>query len=173
MTSSGAKNGIFAPDEVTFSYLRERGIEGEGAIRSDPDASYKEVREYDVSQLEPQVACPPSPGNVHPVRELSQIEVDQVVIGSCTNGRLEDLREAARVLKGKKVAPYLRLIVIPATQGIYLQALREGLIEIFIEAGGAVSTPMCPPRQGPQVGVLTAAPASIKTSTSPSRSASR
>lgn len=151
---AGAKNGIIAPDEVTFSYLRERGVSNYRVFRSDPDARYQAVYEYDASRIEPLVACPPSPANVKPVRALSHIEIDQVVIGSCTNGRLEDLREAAEILRGRKVAPWVRLIVIPATQGIYLQALREGLIEVFIEAGAAVSTPTCGPCLGGHMGVL-------------------
>ena len=151
---AGAKNGIFLPDEITMRYGEGRW-KGEARVyRSDPDAEYVEVREYDVSGLQPQVACPPSPGNVKGVRELSGVEIDQVVIGSCTNGRLDDLREAAQILKGRKVAPYVRLIVIPATQNVYLQALREGLIEVFIEAGAAVSTPTCGPCLGGHMGVL-------------------
>jgi len=151
---AGAKNGIFVPDEATFRYLEERGVKEWRAFESDPDAHYVEVREFDVSGLEPQVACPSSPANVRAVGELADVEIDQVVIGSCTNGRIEDLRVAAQVLKGKKVAPYMRLIVIPATQGVYLQALREGLIETFIEAGAAVSTPTCGPCLGGHMGVL-------------------
>jgi len=151
---AGAKNGIFLPDEITMRYGEGRW-KGEARIySSDPDAEYVEVREYDVSGLQPQVACPPSPGNVKGVRELSGVGIDQVVIGSCTNGRLDDLREAAQILKGRKVAPYVRLIVIPATQNVYLQALREGLIEVFIEAGAAVSTPTCGPCLGGHMGVL-------------------
>ena len=151
---AGAKNGIFLPDEITMRYGEGRW-KGEARVySSDPDAEYVEVREYDVSGLQPQVACPPSPGNVKGVRELSGVGIDQVVIGSCTNGRLDDLREAAQILKGRKVAPYVRLIVIPATQNVYLQALREGLIEVFIEAGAAVSTPTCGPCLGGHMGVL-------------------
>ena len=151
---AGAKNGIFLPDEITMRYGEGRW-KGEARVySSDPDAEYVEVREYDVSGLQPQVACPPSPGNVKGVRELSGVGIDQVVIGSCTNGRLDDLREAAQILKGWKVAPYVRLIVIPATQNVYLQALREGLIEVFIEAGAAVSTPTCGPCLGGHMGVL-------------------
>jgi len=151
---AGAKNGIFTPDDVTRSYLTERGVEDYRVYQSDPDASYAEVWEFDASGIEPQVACPSSPGNVKPVQELSGLEIDQAVIGSCTNGRIEDLREAARVIRGKKVAPYVRLIVIPATQGVYLQALKEGLIEAFIEAGAVVSTPTCGPCLGGHMGVL-------------------
>ena len=151
---AGAKNGIFPPDEVTLRYGEGRWRGEVRIYQSDPDANYVEIKEYDVSELQPQVACPPSPGNVKGVRDLSGVEIDQVVIGSCTNGRLDDLREAARILKGRKVAPYVRLIVIPATQNVYLQALREGLIEVFIEAGAAVSTPTCGPCLGGHMGVL-------------------
>jgi len=151
---AGAKNGIIAPDGETVAYLRQRGVEGFNLLQSDPDACYREVYEYDVSEIDPLVACPPSPANVRPAKELSHVEIDQVVIGSCTNGRLEDLRIAAQILKGKKVAPWVRLIVIPSTQGVYLQALREGLIEVFIEAGGVVSTPTCGPCLGGHMGVL-------------------
>jgi len=151
---AGAKNGIFPPDEVTLRYGKGRWRGEVRIYQSDSDANYVEIKEYDVSELQPQVACPPSPGNVKGVRDLSGVEIDQVVIGSCTNGRLDDLREAARILKGRKVAPYVRLIVIPATQNVYLQALREGLIEVFIEAGAAVSTPTCGPCLGGHMGVL-------------------
>ncbi len=154
VVEAGAKNGIMIPDDLTVKYFREKGIENIRILKSDPDARYSDVFEFDVSKIEPLVACPPSPANVKPAKELSHIEIDQVVIGSCTNGRIDDLRIAAQILKGKKVAPWVRLIVIPATQGVYLQALKEGLIEIFIEAGGAVSTPTCGPCLGGHMGVL-------------------
>jgi len=154
VVEAGAKNGIMIPDDLTVKYFREKGIENIRILKSDPDARYSDVFEFDVSKIEPLVAYPPSPANVKPAKELSHIEIDQVVIGSCTNGRIDDLRIAAQILKGKKVAPWVRLIVIPATQGVYLQALKEGLIEIFIEAGGAVSTPTCGPCLGGHMGVL-------------------
>jgi len=154
VVEAGAKNGIIIPDDLTVKYFREKGIKNIRILKSDPDARYSDIFEFDVSKIEPLVAYPPSPANVKPAKELSHIEIDQVVIGSCTNGRIEDLRIAAQILKGKKVAPWVRLIVIPATQGVYLQALREGLIEIFIEAGGAVSTPTCGPCLGGHMGVL-------------------
>ncbi len=154
VVEAGAKNGIMAPDDLTVKYFCEKGIENIRILKSDPDARYSDVFEFDVSKIEPLVACPPSPANVKPAKELSHIEIDQVVIGSCTNGRIDDLRIAAQILKGKKVSPWVRLIVIPATQGVYLQALKEGLIEIFIEAGGAVSTPTCGPCLGGHMGVL-------------------
>jgi len=160
---AGGKNGIFPPDEITLEYIRGRIENGHTLYHSDEDASYAEVKEYDCSQIEPQVACPPSPANVKGVRVLDGVAIDQAVIGSCTNGRLDDLRIAARIIKGNKVAPYVRLIVIPATQEIYLQALREGLLEAFVEAGGAVSTPTCGPCLGGHMGVLGAGEVAIAT----------
>jgi 3-isopropylmalate/(R)-2-methylmalate dehydratase large subunit len=160
---AGGKNGIFPPDEITLEYIRGRIKNGHTLYQSDEDASYAEIKEFDVSVIEPQVACPPSPANVQGVRELAGVAIDQAVIGSCTNGRLDDLRIAAHILKGKKVAPYVRLIVIPATQEIYLQALREGFLEIFVQAGGAVSTPTCGPCLGGHMGVLGAGEVAIAT----------
>jgi 3-isopropylmalate/(R)-2-methylmalate dehydratase large subunit len=151
---AGGKNGIIEPDEITLEYVKPRALRPYRLYRSDPDAHYAEVREYDVSKIQPQVALPHIPSNVKNVREVGKIEIDQVVIGSCTNGHLDDLRVAARVLKGKKIAPSLRLIVIPATQEIYRQALREGLFEIFLSAGAVISTPTCGPCLGGYMGVL-------------------
>ncbi len=151
---AGAKNGIIAPDDKTEAYVRERAKRPYRFYSSDPDAHYVEVREYDVSEIEPQVAFPHLPENSRPVSEAAGIAIDQVVIGSCTNGRLEDLRIAAKILRGRKVHPNVRLIVIPGTQQIYLQAMREGLLEVFIEAGGAVSTPTCGPCLGGHMGIL-------------------
>jgi len=160
---AGGKNGIFPPDEITLEYLRGRMESGYTLYQSDADASYADVKEYDCSRIEPQVACPSSPANVKGVRQLAKVTIDQAVIGSCTNGRLEDLRIAAQIIKGKQVAPYCRLIVIPATQEIYLQALREGLLEIFVQAGAAVSTPTCGPCLGGHMGVLGAGEVAIAT----------
>jgi len=160
---AGGKNGIFHPDEITLEYVRGRMEKGYTLYESDKDAHYAEVREYDVSKIEPQVACPSSPANVQGARALTGVKIDQAIIGSCTNGRLEDLRIAAHIIRGKKVAPYVRLIVIPATQEIYLQALREGLLEVFVEAGGAVSTPTCGPCLGGHMGVLGAGEVAIAT----------
>ena len=160
---AGGKNGIFHPDEITLQYLKGRLDTGYTLYHSDEDASYTEIKEFDVATLEPQVACPPSPAHVKGVRELDGISIDQAVIGSCTNGRLEDLRLAAEIIRGKKVAPYVRLIVIPATQEIYLQSLREGLLEVFVEAGGAVSTPTCGPCLGGHMGVLGSGEVAIAT----------
>lgn len=151
---AGAKNGIIAPDGRTLDYVRGRARRRVRAFASDPDASYEAVYDFDVTDLEPQVALPHSPANVRPVSRAAGIEIDQVVIGSCTNGRLEDLRVAARILRGRSVHPRVRLIVIPGTQEIYRRALEEGLIAAFVEAGGAVSTPTCGPCLGGHMGVL-------------------
>ena len=151
---AGAKCGIFVPDEITFDYVRERTDSPYTACAPDPDAQYAEIKTYDVSAIEPQVAFPHSPANTRPVSEAGVVAVDQVVIGSCTNGRMEDLRLAAQVLKGKKVHKNVRLIIIPATQRIYQQALREGLLEIFLDAEAVVSTPTCGPCLGGHMGIL-------------------
>lgn len=151
---AGGKNGIFEPDDITIKYIRSKAKRPYRIFRSDPEASYKEVREYNVSKIFPQVAIPHSPSNVKDVRELGKIEIDQVVIGSCTNGHLEDLRVSAKILKGRKVSPNIRLLIFPATQDIYQQALKEGLIEIFLKAGAVVSPPTCGPCLGGHMGVL-------------------
>ena len=151
---AGAKNGIIAADEVTLEYVRERAKGMCRVFESDPDANYSAVYEYDVSKIEPQVAFPHLPDNVRPISEVGEVRIDQAVIGSCTNGRMEDLRAAAEVLRGRKVHPEVRLLVFPGTQEIYLQAIREGLVEIFIEAGAAISTPTCGPCLGGHMGVL-------------------
>jgi 3-isopropylmalate/(R)-2-methylmalate dehydratase large subunit len=151
---AGAKNGIFAVDQITEDYLYDRAQRKYRVFRSDKDAVYSDEKEYDVGGIEPQVAFPHSPANVKPVSEVGNIIVDQVVIGSCTNGRIEDLRVAAQVLRGNKVAPYVRLILIPATQEVYRQAMREGLMEVFLDANGAISTPTCGPCVGGHMGVL-------------------
>jgi 3-isopropylmalate/(R)-2-methylmalate dehydratase large subunit len=160
---AGGKNGIFPVDAITLEYIRPRMDTGYTIYQSDADASYAEVKEYDCTGIEPQVACPSSPANVKGVSSLAKVAIDQAVIGSCTNGRLEDLRIAASIIKGKKVAPYVRLIVIPATQEIYLKALREGLLETFVQAGAAVSTPTCGPCLGGHMGVLGAGEVAIAT----------
>jgi len=160
---AGGKNGIFAPDEKTLDYVKPRAKRGYKVYTSDPDAVYKDVIEIDVSKLEPVVSFPHLPSNAKPVSQATHVRIDQSVIGSCTNGRIEDLRIAAQILKGRKVHPDVRLIVIPATQEIYLQSIREGLTEIFVEAGGAVSTPTCGPCLGGHMGVLAAGERSIAT----------
>ncbi len=164
---AGAKSGIIEPDAITEKYFSVGKLKVKSkklkAYKSDKDAGYCDVKEYDISKLEPQVAQPHSPGNSKPISEVERVRVDQVVIGSCTNGRISDLKVAAKILKGKKVHPEVRLIVIPATQAIYLQALREGLLEIFIEAGGCVLTPTCGPCLGGHMGVLSEGERAIAT----------
>jgi 3-isopropylmalate/(R)-2-methylmalate dehydratase large subunit len=151
---AGGKNGIITPDPVTESYVNNRAKREYKFYSSDKDASYVAVREYDCSTIKPTVSCPHLPSNTRPAEELTDIFVDQVVVGSCTNGRLEDLREAAAVIKGKKVNPNVRMVVIPATQEIYKSAMKEGLLEIFIDADAAVSTPTCGPCLGGHMGIL-------------------
>jgi 3-isopropylmalate/(R)-2-methylmalate dehydratase large subunit len=151
---AGAKNGIFPVDEATLAYLKEHGAKAPVVYHPDPDAAYERVVKIDLSALEPTVSFPHLPSNTKTVRESGEVRIDQSVIGSCTNGRISDLRIAAKILKGRKVAKGVRTIVFPATQAIYLQALREGLIEIFIEAGAAVSTPTCGPCLGGHMGIL-------------------
>jgi 3-isopropylmalate/(R)-2-methylmalate dehydratase large subunit len=151
---AGAKNGIFEADEQTLAYVAERSRKKGRIYRSDPDATYKEIREYNLKDIEPQVAFPHLPENSRPISRVGKVTIDQAVIGSCTNGRLEDLRVAARVLKGRKVAKGVRLIVIPATPWIYQHALSEGLFDIFLQAGGVISPPTCGPCLGGFMGIL-------------------
>jgi 3-isopropylmalate/(R)-2-methylmalate dehydratase large subunit len=151
---AGGKSGIIVPDEITRQYVDGRAKRPYRLYTSDEDAEYVEVREYDCSRIPPTVSCPHLPSNTRPAAELSHVTVDQVVIGSCTNGRIEDIREAAEVIRGKKVNPNTRMIVIPATQQVYLQAVREGLAEIFVSAGAVFSTPTCGPCLGGHMGIL-------------------
>jgi len=151
---AGAKNGIFIPDEKTKVYVEERKTREYAFYTSDPDAEYAEVKEYDISLLEPQVAFPHLPSNVRGISTVGSILIDQVVIGSCTNGRIEDLRVAAQILKGRKKAPFLRLIIIPATPAIYRQALEEGLFQIFLDSKAVISPPTCGPCLGGHMGIL-------------------
>ena len=151
---AGAKNGIFIPDNITKAYAEERAKRPYSFYDSDPDAKYTDIIDIDVSKIEPQVAFPHIPSNVRGISQVGNVKIDQVVIGSCTNGRIEDLRVAASILKKKKAAPYVRLIIVPATQEIYKQAVKEGLIEIFIDAHAAVSTPTCGACLGGHMGVL-------------------
>ncbi len=151
---AGGKCGYMQPDEKTFNYLEGRVNEPYQPVYSDDDACYERVFNFDVSALEPQVAFPSSPDNVRPVSEASGIDIQQVVIGSCTNGRIEDLRIAASVIKDKRINPGVRMLVIPATQLIYRQALEEGLLTTFIDAEGVVSTPTCGPCLGGHMGIL-------------------
>ncbi|MEK7829398.1 MAG: 3-isopropylmalate dehydratase large subunit [Deltaproteobacteria bacterium] len=151
---AGGKNGIIAPDKITKAYVDKRAERPYKFYASDEDAVYCNVREYDCAKIEPQVAFPHLPENTKNITEVGNIPIDQVVIGSCTNGRMEDLRVAAKILKGKKVAPYVRLIVIPATPLIYKQAMEEGLFEIYLKAGAIISPPTCGPCLGGHMGIL-------------------
>lgn len=151
---AGAKNGIFLVDDVTLDYVREHSTKEYTVYAPDEDAVYDEVYEIDLSSIRPTVSFPHLPDNTRTIDEAKGVKIDQVVIGSCTNGRISDLRVAARILEGRKVAKGIRTIVFPATQKIYLQALREGLIETFIEAGAIVSTPTCGPCLGGHMGIL-------------------
>ena len=160
---AGAKNGIFMADEKTENYIKSRAQRKYHIYQSDVDANYVSVKEYNISNLEPQIALPHSPGNVKGISEIGEIKIDQVVIGSCTNGRIEDLQVAASLLKGHKIAKGVRCIVIPATQMVYLEALCQGIIEIFIKAGAAVSTPTCGPCLGGHMGVLAPGEKAIST----------
>ena len=150
----GGKNGIFPVDSVCETYLKEHSVRPYKIYEADEDAVYDEEYTIDLSTLKPTVAFPHLPENTKTIDEVGEIKIDQVVIGSCTNGRLNDLRIAAEVLKGKKVAKGVRVIVIPATQKIYLDAMEEGLLKIFIEAGAIVSTPTCGPCLGGYMGIL-------------------
>lgn len=161
---AGAKNGIMEPDEAVLEWVRPRARRPFQPVCSDPDARYAAVYEYDVTDMEPVVSAPSSPANVVPIREAAGVRVDQCFIGTCTNGRIEDLRQAARVLAGRKVHPDVRLLVIPATPRIYRQALEEGLIQVFLDAGAAVSTPTCGPCIGGHMGVLADGEVCVSTS---------
>jgi len=151
---AGGKSGIIVPDRITKSYVRKRARRGPIFYTSTKNAGYIEIREYDCSKIPLTVSCPHLPSNTKPASELSNVTIDQVVVGSCTNGRLEDLREAAAVMKGRKVNPNVRMIVIPATQKIYKRAMQEGLLTIFVDAEAVVSTPTCGPCLGGYMGIL-------------------
>ncbi len=151
---AGGKNGIIAPDAATEAYVSGRAIRPYTNYASDPDAEYARVINYDVSKMEPQVAFPHLPENTRGISEAGNVPLDQAVIGSCTNGRIEDLRSAARILKGRKVAKGMRLLIIPTTPHIYQTALKEGLMEIFAEAGAIISPPTCGPCLGGHMGIL-------------------
>jgi 3-isopropylmalate/(R)-2-methylmalate dehydratase large subunit len=151
---AGAKTGIFRVDEKTEKYLAEHGGKPYEVCGSDEDAQYERVIEYDAGKIEPQVALPGIPSNVRPISMVEETRLDQVMIGACTNGRIGDLRAAAEILKERQIHPDLRCIVIPGTQRVYLEALKEGLIEIFIRAGVAIGPPTCGPCAGLHMGVL-------------------
>ncbi|MBO4352420.1 MAG: 3-isopropylmalate dehydratase large subunit [Eggerthellaceae bacterium] len=160
---AGAKNGIFPVDETTLTYMEGRAKHTPVVFVADDDAVYDQVIDIDLCDIPLMVALPHLPSNTRPAAELADIELDQCVIGSCTNGRIEDLRVAARVLDGRRVHPRVRTIVIPATQEVYLQCIREGLAEIFVNAGVAFSTPTCGPCLGGHMGVLAAGERAIST----------
>ncbi len=151
---AGAKNGIFEVDDITRAYMDERVTRPYTAFKADEDAEYDETYEINLSEIEPTVACPHLPENARLAKELGDIHPDQVVIGSCTNGRLSDMAAAAEILKGKHIAPGIRCIVIPATQAVYKDCIRLGYMDTFIDAGCAVSTPTCGPCLGGYMGVL-------------------
>ena len=160
---AGAKNGIFEVDEQTVAYVKERSDREIKAYTADPDAEYDEVYEIDLSTVKSTVAFPHLPENTRTIDEVGDIKIDQVVIGSCTNGHYKDLAEAAEIIKGKKVAKNVRAIIIPATQDIYLKAMENGLLKIFIEAGCVVSTPTCGPCLGGYMGILAAGERAVAT----------
>ncbi|MBC5711200.1 3-isopropylmalate dehydratase large subunit [Hungatella hominis] len=160
---AGGKNGIFPVDDLAVQYMKEHSKREFTVYEADSDAEYDEVYTIDLSELKPTVAFPHLPENTKTIGSFGDIMVDQSVIGSCTNGRIDDMRIAAKVMKGRKVAKNVRCIVIPATQEIYLQAMREGLLEIFIEAGAIVSTPTCGPCLGGYMGILAAGERCIST----------
>ncbi len=160
---AGAKNGIIAADDVTKAYLKNRSIRTPEFYYSDENAEYEKVIVYNTEDIEPVVAFPHLPGNTKPISKVGDIKINQAVIGSCTNGRLSDIKATAEILKGRKVHKDVRLIVFPATQEIYLEALRNGYLETIIEAGGAVSTPTCGPCLGGHAGVLAAGERAIST----------
>jgi 3-isopropylmalate/(R)-2-methylmalate dehydratase large subunit len=160
----GAKAGLIEPDQKNMDYVNARTDMSFTPQKSDSDATYESVVDIDVNNLEPQVAVPHSVDNVKPVSEVEGTELNQGFIGSCTNGRIEDLREAAKILKGKQIAKTIRLIVIPASQEIYLNAVKEGLVNIFMEAGATVANPNCGPCLGGHMGIMTDGEACISTS---------
>ncbi len=160
---AGAKNGIFPVDEKTIAYMEEHSSKKYTIYEPDEDAVYDETYTIDLSTLEPTVAFPHLPENTKTVAEAGEVKIDQVVIGSCTNGRIDDLRTAAKVLEGRHVADGIRAIIFPATQAIYLQAIEEGLIQTFIKAGAVVSTPTCGPCLGGHMGVLAAGERAVST----------
>ena len=161
---AGGKNGIFPVDEKTIEFLKERGVTREWeAVTADEDAEYARVLDIKLDELVPVVAYPHLPENTHPAKEGHAIKIDQVVIGSCTNGRLEDLEQAAEILKGHKVCDHVRMIIIPATQQIYQEAMHRGYIDTFIDAGAAVSTPTCGPCLGDFMGILAAGERAVST----------
>ncbi|MDH5607222.1 MAG: 3-isopropylmalate dehydratase large subunit, partial [Anaerolineae bacterium] len=161
---AGAKTGLFAADQVVREFAEKRSDRPGRYHTSDPDAEYAAVYDFDVSKFEPYIALPYLPSNVKPVSEIAGLEIDQVVIGMCTNGNLEDLRAAAQILKGRKIHPHVRAVVVPGSQKVYLDALQEGLIETFIQANCSVTTPTCGPCLGGHMGVLAEGERCVSTS---------
>ncbi|MBQ7346932.1 MAG: 3-isopropylmalate dehydratase large subunit [Clostridia bacterium] len=160
---AGAKNGIFEVDDATLAYVNERAQKPYTVYKADPDAEYDETYEIDLSKIKSTVAFPHLPENTRTIDEVGDVRIDQIVIGSCTNGHYKDLAEAAEILKGKKIADHVRAIIIPATQEIYLKAMENGLLKIFIDAGCAVSTPTCGPCLGGHMGILAAGERAVAT----------
>ena len=160
---AGAKNGIFEVDEQTLSYVNERAQKPYTVYKADEDAVYDETYEIDLSKIKPTVAFPHLPENTRTIDNVGDVRIDQIVIGSCTNGHYKDLAEAAEILKGRRVADHVRAIIIPATQDIYLKAMENGLLKIFIEAGCVVSTPTCGPCLGGHMGILAAGERAVAT----------
>jgi len=160
---AGGKNGIFPVDEKTVEYLRARTTQPYKIYTSDPDAVYAREIQMDLSALRPVVALPHLPENVKPVSELPEIRIDQVVIGSCTNGRIDDLEQAAKIIAGRKIHPDIRAIIIPGTQEVYMEAMKRGYVAQFIEAGAVVSTPTCGPCLGGYMGILAAGERCVST----------
>ena len=160
---AGAKNGIFPVDDVTLEYMKDRCERTLQIYEADKDAEYDEVIDIDLSEIIPTVSCPHLPSNTKPANELSHIKIDQVVIGSCTNGRLEDLKAAYEIIKGKKIAPNVRCIIIPATMEIYKECITRGYVTEFIDAGAVVSTPTCGPCLGGYMGILASGEKCIST----------
>ena len=160
---AGAKNGIFEVDEETLAYVNGRAQKPYTVYKADPDAQYDETYEIDLSEIKSTVAFPHLPENTHTIDDVGDIKIDQIVIGSCTNGQYKDLAEAAEILKGRRIADHVRAIIIPATQDIYLKAMEDGLLKIFIEAGCVVSTPTCGPCLGGHMGILAAGERAVAT----------
>ena len=162
---AGAKNGIFAVDSVTLDYIKDKVTRDYKIYEADPDAEYDAEYTIDLSQIKPTVAFPHLPENTKTVDEIGEkeVKIDQCVIGSCTNGRISDLRAAANILKGRKIADNVRCIILPGTQKIWLEAMHEGLFDIFVEAGAVVSTPTCGPCLGGHMGILAAGEKAIST----------
>ena len=160
---AGVKAAIIPPDKKTIEYLKSRTNEAIKVITRDSDASYEKTVDIDVTDIEPQVACPDKVDNVRPIQEISDIQINQAVLGSCTNGRLEDLQVAAEILKGKDIAEHVRLIVIPSSRQIYLEAIKRGIISTLVKAGATVVNPGCGPCLGLHQGVLAEGECAIST----------